>query len=219
MKILLVVLAVCGSGALALAAEDPVSAPDPAIAKEAQQALEAFAKGDLKKARDSFEKLVEKQPDNSVFLLNLGTVEFRMNDLDAAERTLKDTVLFDPNAAPAWLTLGLIYVERNQPAEALAALSRTVLLEPGNARAHAYLGVAIGQRGWLFGAEQELRKAIEIDPEYADAHFNLALFYLQRTPPALELARRHYQRALALGAAPDPLVEKQLDVPGEEKAP
>ena len=50
---------------------------------------------------------------------------------------------------------------------------------------------------------------------YAEAHFNLAVFYLQRTPPAVELARRHYQQALNLGAAPDPQVEKSLTEPVE----
>jgi Tfp pilus assembly protein PilF len=55
-----------------------------------------------------------------------------------------------------------------------------------------------------------MRKAIELDPEYAEAHFNLAVFYLQRSPPAVELARRHYERALELGAAPDPDVERSL---------
>jgi Flp pilus assembly protein TadD len=55
-----------------------------------------------------------------------------------------------------------------------------------------------------------MRRAIELDPEYAEAHFNLAVFCLQRQPPAVELARRHYQKALDLGAAPDPELETKL---------
>ena len=49
-----------------------------------------------------------------------------------------------------------------------------------------------------------------MDSNYAEAHFNLALMYLERKPPATELARRHYAKAKELGAAPDKLVEKQL---------
>jgi len=48
-------------------------------------------------------------------------------------------------------------------------------------------------------------------PEYADAHFNLAVFCLERNPPAVELARRHYREARRLGAEPDPLIEQALD--------
>ena len=59
-------------------------------------------------------------------------------------------------------------------------------------------------------SEQELRRAVELDPDYADANFNLAVLYLRRTPPLVELAHRHYQRALDLGTARDPLIEGQL---------
>ena len=75
--------------------------------------------------------------------------------------------------------------------------------------------MTIGRKGWYFGAEDEMRKAIELAPDYPEAHFNLAVFYLQRTPPAVELARRHYQKALDLGAAPDPQVAKSLAEPEE----
>ena len=94
---------------------------------------------------------------------------------------------------------------------ALAALAQAVFLDPKNARAHHYLGVTIGRKGWYSGAEDEMRKAIELQPDYAEAHFNLALFYLQRQPPAIELARRHYQKALDLGAAPDAEVARKID--------
>jgi len=73
-----------------------------------------------------------------------------------------------------------------------------------------YLGVLMRKRGWLDAAEDELRKAVELDATYAEAQFNLAIIYTERTPPALELARRHYYRALALGAAADPDLEKLL---------
>ena len=79
-------------------------------------------------------------------------------------------------------------------------------------RAHNYLGVVLGRKGWLDGAEAELRRAVEINPGYRDAHYNLAVIYLQRKPPAIELARRHYFKSIDLGGQRDPDIEKSLTV-------
>ena len=55
-----------------------------------------------------------------------------------------------------------------------------------------------------------LLRAIELNPDYGVAHFNLALLYLDQKPPALELARRHYEKAVALGVEKDEIVERRL---------
>jgi Tfp pilus assembly protein PilF len=49
---------------------------------------------------------------------------------------------------------------------------------------------------------------VELDPSYTDAHYNLAVFYLQEKPPAIELARRHYFKARELGLENDDAMEK-----------
>ena len=144
-------------------------------------------------------------------LVNLGAVEFRMEDYDASELHLNRAVRLNPDAGAAWVTLGVLYLEIGRLDDALAALTRAVVLEPRDWRAHNYLGVAAGRKGWLYGAEQELGKAIELNPNAAEPNFNLALIHLQRSPPTIELARRHYREALRLGAVPDPLVEKKLE--------
>jgi len=118
-----------------------------------------------------------------------------------------------PQNGLGWLLLGVIEYDQDKLDAALAALSQAALWEPKNAMVHHYLGVTVGKKGWYSGAEDEMRKAIELQPNYAEAHFNLAVFYLQRNPPAVELARRHYQKARDLGAAPDPDVERTLNAP------
>ena len=198
---------------------DPSATPGPATTPDAAQsaaqkageeAVKAFDKGDLEGARKKFQKLLDLQPDNFFGLVNIGAVEYRLKRWDDAEKHLKRAVRLQPESGRAWLALGALYCDRDKLDEALAALSQAVLYDPKNPKAHNYLGVTIGKKGWYAGAEDELRRAIELDPDYAQAHFNLALFYLQRSPPAVEMARRHYARALELGEAPDPLVEKAL---------
>jgi Flp pilus assembly protein TadD len=113
----------------------------------------------------------------------------------------------------------MIYFDQGRLEESFAALSQAVLYDKGNARAHNYLGVVLGRKGWMDGSEFELRRAVEIDPDSRDSHYNLAVLYLQRTPPAVELARRHYFRSVELGGTPDPAIEKTLATPNPSPTP
>ena len=56
-----------------------------------------------------------------------------------------------------------------------------------------------------------MRKAIQLDPGTANAHNNLAVIYITQRPPLVELARWHYQKALAAGYPPNPDLEKMLE--------
>ena len=188
----------------------PKQPASPELRKAAEEGIKAFAKNDLESAKTDFGKVLLLDPNNLTGLVDLGLVEFRLDHQKEAEKLLKQAVRVEPESGLAWLTLGIVYYRQNKLDAALAALSQAVLIEPKNPRAHNYLAVTIGGKGWHSGAEQELQRAIELDSNYAEAHFNLAVFYLQRTPPAIELARRHYQKALDLGSAPDPLLEKDL---------
>jgi Flp pilus assembly protein TadD len=181
--------------------------------KLAKQAMTEMAKGDLAAAKKDFEKVLQLAPDNVATTINLALVEYRQRRFADAERLAKRAVHAQPDAGLGWLVLGVIAYDQDKLDAALAALAQAALLEPRNATVHHYLGVTVGKKGWYSGAEDEMRKAIELDPDYSEAHFNLAVFYLERNPPAVELARRHYQKALDLGAAPDPAVEKSLAEP------
>jgi len=181
----------------------------------AQRAMVAMTKGDLKTARKEFSKVLELVPDNAPTMINLGLLEYREKNLREAERRLQSAVKLAPESGLGWLIMGIVQYDQGRYDHALASLAQAAILEPKNATVHHYFGVTLGQKGWYSGAEDEMRKALELDPSYAEAHFNLAVFYLQRNPPAVELARRHYQRALDLGAAPDPDVAKSLTPPKE----
>jgi tetratricopeptide (TPR) repeat protein len=176
----------------------------------ATRALAAFRKNDLANAKKDFEKVLQLAPENAAALINLGLIAYREKNLNDAEKYLARAVRVAPEAGAAWLVLGIARYDAHKLDAALAALAQAVWLEPKDARGHQYLGATLGAKGWYSGAEEEMRKALEIDGDYGDAHYNLALLYLQRTPPAIELARRHYYKAIDLGTAPDAEVEKKL---------
>jgi Tfp pilus assembly protein PilF len=186
----------------------------PILSPEARQALEdglaRFRQGKFEEAKNSFMKVTTQFPNYANGWINLGSTEYRLNQLDDAEKHLRKAVHLDPDLTQAWLTLGIIAYQKGDMDAGLAALSQAVYLEPDNAHAHMYLGVLARKRGWFDAAEEELRKAVELDESYAEAHYNLAIIYTEHRPPELELARRHYYRALDLGAPPDLDIEKIL---------
>ncbi|MEQ1843188.1 MAG: tetratricopeptide repeat protein [Verrucomicrobiales bacterium] len=173
----------------------------------------ASADRDWEKAKKVYLDLLKKAPENALALSNLGAVEFRLGNLDAALDYLDRATRVAPGIAQNWLTIGLIQHDRGEAYLALSALARALNADPGDPRAHNYMGVVIRGLGWASGAETELQRAIALDPAYADAHFNLAVMYLDRSPPMLELARRHYYAAREYGAKPDEVIEQKLNPP------
>jgi tetratricopeptide (TPR) repeat protein len=173
----------------------------------------AFENKDWKTARTAYAEVLTIDPNNVLGLVNAGLVEFRSGHPGEARNHLRRAVALKPDTSAAWLALGTIAMDEERSDEALAALSQAIFLDPENAIARNFLGVVIGRRGWIDGAQCELRRAVELDPDYADAHYNLAAFYLQDRPPAIELARRHYQKARTLGVEIDPEMEKVFSKP------
>jgi len=172
-----------------------------ALAKEG--AL-ASADQDWARARAAYLKMIQAAPRNALAYANLGIVEYRRENFEAARTALRRSLQLNPSISQNWLTLGLVYHKEKSYELAIASLARALHQDPKDPRAHLYMAVVIHDYGWGTAAETELQRAIQIDPTYADAHFNLALMYLERDPPALELARRHYYVAIDLGAEPDP---------------
>jgi len=193
------------------------TAPSPVRLEEARmvaaQAEKAFASGNLKLSESLYKKSLEVAPENPAVLVSLAAVETRLGNLQASQTLLRRALRLDLNNGPAWLLLGMNALEQKQDEEAFADLVQATLRDEKNPRAHNYLGMAAGRKGWSEASEQELRRAVELDQSYADANFNLAVLYLRRTPPLIELARRHYQRAIDLGAPRDPAIEKLITAP------
>ena len=196
----------------------PVKVPDEAkppvqtaiVEKIGAEGIEAFQTGNFEGAREAYLRVLKIEPNNLPALVNLGATEYRLGNNAEAERLLRRSLQIKPDNPTAWLNLGIIYLERDEPMRSLAAIAQAVVHAPDDPVARNYLGVAAGRNRWFDAAESELRRAIELRPDYADAHFNLAVFCLERIPPATELAKRHYREARRLGADPDPLVEKAI---------
>ncbi len=176
----------------------------------AREAKASFDQGNYRKAEKQYQDILTKSPNNLYSLSNLGVVLFRNGKLKAAELTLKKAIALAPKDEFTHTTLGIVYYQQSKYDDALSELTKSLAINPKSATAHNYLGITASQKGWQEAAEKEMLQAIEENPNYADAHFNLAVVYSTSQPPAKELARRHYEKALSLGAEADPTLDKLL---------
>jgi len=175
-----------------------------------ERAATAFGKQDWVTARKAYEEMLEMDDGNALVWANLGSVEQQAGEIKRAIECFENSVDFNPRLAPSWMALGLLLLRQGDTYRAISCFARAIHEDPEDARAHNYLAIAAKGLGWTDAAEAELEKAIDMRPDYGIAHFNLALMLLERRPPAIELARRHYEKALSLGVAKDDVVERRL---------
>ncbi|MBK8094323.1 MAG: tetratricopeptide repeat protein [Verrucomicrobiaceae bacterium] len=207
--------------ATALSAQDAAAPLNPAAVEKVgelppltkvlnQRAATAFSKKDWATARKAYQEMIDLDPQNALVWANLGAVEQQAGDMKKAVQCFEKSVQSNPELASSWLALGLLRLEAGDTYLAISALARAVNEEPEDARAHNYLAIAAKNLGWADAAQAELQKALTLKPDYGAAHFNLALMMLDQRPPAIELAKRHYEKARALGMEKDEVVERRL---------
>ncbi len=175
-----------------------------------ERAVAAFAKKDWPAARKAYQEMLGLDDGNALIWANLGAVEQQDGDVKRAVECFENSVKFNPRLAQSWTALGLLVQQQGDAYRAISCFARAIHEDPEDARAHNYLAITMKGLGWTDAAEAELQKAIDLKPDYGIAHFNMALMLLERRPPATELARRHYDKALTLGVAKDDVVERRL---------
>ena len=174
------------------------------------EARDQFVRGNFAAAEKLYQQFVELQPNSTVALANLGVAQFRQGKLTAAQLALEKAIAADPKDAFSLTTLGAVMIEQNRIEDSIGYLERASAVAPDDPITLNYLGVASSQLGQFGKAEQSLRRAITVNPDYAEAHFNLAVIYATAKPPSIALAKRHYEKALELGAGPDTRLASML---------
>lgn len=173
----------------------------------AEEANSLFQQGKFDEAAAKYQSILNVYPESLYAISNIAVVRFQQANYPAAEQHLRKAVKLAPQDAFSHSILGIVLYQQGKYDEAVQILSRASALDPNDPKTRNYLGISASQKGWQEAAEQECRKAIELDPQYGDAHFNLAVIYATQKPPATELSKRHYNRALELGVPRDTQLE------------
>lgn len=190
--------------------------PPPGLGTLVAKAETQFKQGDYAEAEVTLREMLEQDEGNVYTLANLGAMQVQQGKYVEAEGNLRRALEVAPNDPFSLMTMGLLQYQQGDNEEALDYLGLAAQANPDSAVVHNYLGVTLSQQGMRGPAETALRRAIQLQPDYGDAHFNLALVYALQDPPLPELARWHYQKALAAGHDRGTEIEHLLDRgPGE----
>jgi len=175
------------------------------------EAQRHYANRQLDKAEEKYLQVLQQDSKNVPTLANLAAIQLDQDHLETAEINIKQALGVAPDDPYSLFVLGRLKFRQKKYDEAVDALSSAARIDPHDPQIQNLLGLALSEKGLRGPAETALRKAIQLDPGYASAHNNLAVVYITQQPPLAELARWHYQKALAAGHPRNPELEKMLE--------
>jgi hypothetical protein len=133
---------------------------DPQERVSAAEAL--WRDGKLAEAAAAYEQALAAGADAVPTLLQLGSLQTRLDDFPAAERSFAGLVALDPKHADAWCMRGVVTKEQQRFDEARQHLEQALALNPAMTEAHFNLGLALFEMGRLADASSSFMRCVEL---------------------------------------------------------
>ncbi len=139
-----------------------------------QGGIEAYRKGDLEKAIQLLEQVVEQDPQSAAALCNLGTVLKVHGEIDKAKDCYTRALAIVPEEPDILLKLGNLYSSQDYLNEAAACFEKVIVKRPKSEDAHNNLAAVYLRLGQYEKARGHIESTIQLNPNLAHAHCNLA---------------------------------------------
>lgn len=162
-------------------------------------------------AERGLSEMLRSDTQNVLIMADLATTQMQQRRFTDADTTLTRALRVDPASSDILRLYGRLNYDQRKFDAALDYFNRSAQLNPGNPETLNYLGLTLAEKGQRQAAETSIRRAIEVFAGYYDAHYNLAVIYANQDPPFSELARWHYQKAVALGHRENPDLQKKIE--------
>jgi tetratricopeptide (TPR) repeat protein len=159
-------------------------------------ALQHHQAGRLREAEELYRRILERQPDNFVALINLSNALKAGGKLDEAISTARQAIALNGEIAVAHVNLASALIGKGEFDEAIAAARRAIAINPSIAEAHINLANALIERGRFDDAAAAARQGIAVNANLPEAHYNLANALIGKGH--LDDAVAAYRQAIAL---------------------
>ncbi len=168
----------CSSFSLIPASKDPLSAEE-----HLELGVAYESSGELELARREYERALDKNPDLTQALINLGNVHYQMEDYLLAEKEYCRALKLNPQNGDLYNNLAWVYLSQERFEQAQQAIAQALSLNPTHRHIyHDTQGVIYHRQGRYQEAVQSFKEAIRVSPEgsskfLSEAYSNLAESY------------------------------------------
>ena len=143
--------------------------------KDFAEGSDFFSKQQYEEAIVSFERVVEKFPDNFEGFYNLGLSHLRAGHIDEAIGIFEKSAKLNPDSFESYQALGESYFQKGESEKAAETLAHAVDLQPENPMSHYNLGLAYDKMDRTNEALQAYQKAIALKPDLSAPYYQAAL--------------------------------------------
>jgi protein O-GlcNAc transferase len=170
------------------------------ITKELQDIIHKgealLGSGHIKDAGDIFLRVLNRDPNNTTALNNLGIICYQEGHYDRAENYINKAIAIRPDMPSYYCNLGNVFKALGKKEQAAIQYERAIHLKPDFAQAHNNLGTVLRELKKHPEAIASFKNAIAIQYDYAEAYYNLGNAFKETGdhPSAIE----SYNKAISL---------------------
>ena len=153
------------------------------IQVQMQQALAAYNHGQLDKARELFEEIVNQFPDSADALHMLGVIAYQREEYQRAEAVIGKAIALNPGNAAYYSDRGLALQQLKQLEAALEHYDKAIAIQPDLAITHLNRGnvlKALGQQDAAVESYHNAAALLEKQRDRSDALHMLGLMAFER---------------------------------------
>ncbi len=129
--------------------------------------------GQLQKAQEIYERILQTYPNHSESLYLLGAVNHQVGNTDTAVDLYNKALQNDPDNPTYHNSLGDAFLGQGKLDEAVSCYQKALQLKPDLAAAHNNMGNAFNDQGKLNDAISCYEKALQLRPDWAGTRYNM----------------------------------------------
>ena len=150
----------------------------------------------LDQAIESFNKVLELNPEDAMAYFNIGTIFSEKEEFDTAIKNYQKCLSIKPNHAEAYDNMGSVLKVQGKLTTAIEQFTQAINLKPNFAQAHYNLGVVLQETGNSNAAIESHKKALEINPNYFKSYNNMG--NALKDEDELDAAIESYEQAIKI---------------------